>query len=296
MDLFVARVVDGLSNGTVYAFLALALVVVYRGSGHLNIAQGEMAMFATYLAWAIHEQGVPIIAAIGLAMAAAFVGGVVVERALIRPLGSDPGFSIIVATIGLFLVLNAGVGVLWDLDPHRFPTVVASGPDRYVPVLGSRVQYQQIVVLATLLVVLGLLWTVFRYTKVGLAMRTASSNPDSALLLGIRVSTMNALGWGLAAVVGALAASLIAPTTTLNPIMMFNFLIYAMAAAMLGGFDSPGGAVVAGVGLGVSESLVAGYVSAVGSDLKQGFALVVILVVLLVRPTGLFGSQRVERV
>ncbi|MDQ6522942.1 branched-chain amino acid ABC transporter permease [Nocardioides sp. LHD-245] len=296
MELLIARLIDGVNYGVIYGFLALALVCVYRGTHHLNLAQGEMAMFSGFIAYALHAAGLPVILAILGAVAVSFVAGGVVERVLIRPLGAHADYSILLVTIGLFLMLNAAAGVIWGGDPLAFPSLVPDRPDDYIGFFGTRLRYLPLLILGVLLAVMGGLFALFRYTRLGLAMRATASNPESARLLGIRVSGINALGWMLAAAVGALIATLIAPTTTLTTTMMFNFLIYAAAAATLGGFDSPLGAVLAGIVLGVVENLVASYVGFVGSDLKQAVALVILLVVLMVRPTGFFGSKRVERV
>ncbi|WP_300400480.1 branched-chain amino acid ABC transporter permease [Nocardioides sp.] len=296
MDLLIARIVDGFNNGVVYGFLALALVCVYRGTGHLNLAQGEMAMFSAFIAYALHAVGFPVVLAILGAVAIGFIAGGVVERVLIRPLGHGADYSILLVTIGLFLVLNAGAGVIWGGDPLTFPAAVPSAPDDYISFFGTRLRYQQLLILAVLLVVMTALYLLFKYTRLGLAMRVTAGNPDSARLLGMRVNQINSLGWALAAAVGALVGGLISPSTTLTTGMMFNFLIYAAAAATLGGFDSPGGAVLAGIVLGVLENLIGSYISWVGSDLKQAVALVILLGVLMVRPTGLFGTKKVERV
>jgi branched-chain amino acid transport system permease protein len=296
MDLFIARIIDGLNNGVIYGFLALALVCVYRGTKHLNLAQGEMSMFCAYIAYALTRAGVPVIPAIAIVVLIGFLSGAVIERVLIRPLGHDADYSVLLVTIGLFLVLNAGAGIIWGGEPLAFPSVVPSGPDDYVSIFGERLHYQQLLTMIILAVVVAVIYVLFKYTKLGLAMRTATSNPESARLMGIRVNRINALGWMMAAAVGGLLGPLVSPSTTLTTGMMFNFIIYASAAATLGGFDSPGGAVLAGLIIGVVENLIASYVSVVGSDLKQSVALVLLLVVLMVRPSGLFGSKRVERV
>jgi len=296
MQLLIDRILDGFNNGVIYAFLALALVCVYRGTKHLNLAQGEMAMFSAFVAYGLVKAGLPVALAIVVTVIGAFVVGGLIERALIRPLGRDAEYPILLVTIGLFLALNALAGVIWGGSPLSFPTVVPDDPNDYVSVLGSRLHYQELVLLVVLLACLGSLYCLFKYTKVGLAMRVATSSPESAQLLGIRVSRINALGWMLAAAVGGVLGPLVAPSTSLTTGMMFNFLIYAAAAATLGGFDSPGGAVLAGLVIGVAENLVASYVSWVGPDLKQGVALVVLLAVLMIRPEGLFGTRRVERV
>jgi branched-chain amino acid transport system permease protein len=298
MQLIIDRIIDGLNNGVIYAFLALALVCVYRGTGHLNMAQGEMAMFCAFTTYAFVKWGFPIVAAIALVTLIGFIGGGVVERCLIRPLGRGPGaeYLILLVTIGLFLILNTGAGVIWGGDPLSLRAVVPNGASDYISIFGSRLHYQQLVIILVLLAVLGLLFYLFKFTKLGLAMRATASNPDSARLMGIPVNRINMLGWALAAAVGAMLGPLVAPSTTLTTGMMFNFLIYATAAATLGGFDSPGGAVLAGVFIGVFENLVASYVTWVGADLKQSVALVILLVVLMVRPSGVFGTKRAERV
>jgi branched-chain amino acid transport system permease protein len=296
MQLLFARILDGVNNGVIYGFLALALVCVYRGTKHLNLAQGEMAMFCAFIAYGLVTRGFPVALAIALTVLIGFIGGGVIERTLIRPLGRHADYQILLVTIGLFLALNAGAGVIWGGNPLSFPSVVPNQPNDYISVFGSRLHYQQLVIIGVLLAVLGALFYLFRFTRLGLAMRAVTSNPDSARLMGIRVNPIYALGWMLAAGVGALLGPLVAPSTTLNTSMMFNFLIYAAAAATLGGFDSPGGAVLAGILIGVVENLIASYVSLVGPSLKQSVALVVLLGVLMVRPTGLFGTKRVERV
>jgi branched-chain amino acid transport system permease protein len=296
MDLLIARLIDGVNNGVIYGFLALALVCVYRGTKHVNLAQGEMAMFCAFIAYGFTQAGVPVVFAILLAVLAGAVGGGIIERMLVRPLGPTADYSILLVGIGVFLVLNASAGIIWGGEPLAFPNVLPSGPDDYISIFGGRLRYQQLLMMVLLgLVVSGIL-VLFKYTKLGLAMRTATSNPESAQLLGIRVSRINSLAWMMAAAVGGLLGPLVAPGTTLTTFMMFNFLIYAAAAATLGGFDSPGGAVIAGLLIGVLEALVGGYVSFIGSDLKLAMTLVLLLVVLMVKPSGLFGSKRVERV
>lgn len=296
MDLLIARILDGTANGVVYGFVGLSLVIVYRGSGYLNFAQGEMAMFSAYCAWALHAAGVPVLPAALIVIAGAFAVGMAMERVLIRPLGKDAEYGVIIVTIGLFLAINAAASAIWSPDPLRFTSLVPNQPGDFVSIFGKRVQYDEILMLVVLLTVLFILFALFKFTKLGLAMRVAASNPDAGVLLGIRVNRINGLGWALAAAIGGTAAILVAPSTSLTPSFMFNFLIYGAAAAMLGGFDSPGGAVLSGIILGIGENLVASYAQFIGSDLKQGFALVVILAVLMVRPSGLFGSARIERV
>jgi len=296
MDLLIERIVDGLNNGVVYGFLALAMVCVYRATKTLNLAQGEMAMFCGFIAYAIHATGAPITIAVTGAVLAGAVGGAAIERVMIAPLGQGAHYPVLLVTIALFLMLNAGAGMIWGGDPLPFPALVPSGPNDFVSFLGTRLRYTDLLTFGVLCVVLVALYMVFRYTKIGLAMRVVSSNPESAQLVGMRIHRIHSLGWALAGGVGALVAVLVAPTTALSPGMMFNFLLYAAAAATLGGFESPGGAVLAGLIIGVGENLIASYVGFVGEDMKQAVALVALLAVLMVKPTGLFGSAEVERV
>ena len=296
LELFVTRVVQGINNGAVYGFLALALVCTYRGSRALNLAQGELAMLCTFVSWSLANHGVPLPLAIaGGVMVGAALGGVI-ERTLIRPLGRGAEYPVLIVCIGLFLGINALAGVIWGGDPLAFPALVPDAPDDYVSILGARVRYQQLVILGALAIAVTALYAVFQFTRLGLAMRASASNPDSAVLVGVRVSRMNALGWVLAGAVGAVIGPLIAPSTTLSTSMFFTFIIYACAAATLGGFDSPIGAVIAGLVIGVTENLVASYVGFVGDSLKLTVALVILLAVLMVRPSGLLGSREVERV
>lgn len=296
MQLFMDRLLNGFDNGIIYGFLALALVCTYRGSRALNLAQGEMAMFCTFIAYTLVGHGFPVVLAILCAAGVGALSGGVIERTLIRPLGRNADYSVLLVTIGLFLGLNALAGVIWGGDPKAFPSIVPDNPNDYVSVFGAREHYQSLVILGLLVVVVALLYGTFRFTRLGLAMRAAAGNPDSALLLGVRVNRMNSLGWVLAGGIGALLGPLIAPATTVSTTLFFTYVIYAVAAATLGGFDSPIGAVLGGIIIGIAESLVSGYVSFVGDSLGLAVALVILLLVLLVRPSGLLGSRETARV
>lgn len=296
MQLFLNRLLDGFDNGVVYGFLALALVCTYRGSRALNLAQGEMATFCTFVAWQLVHHGVPVILAIACAVVVGAAGGGVIEKTLIRPLGRNADYSVLLVTIGLFLGLNALSGVIWGGDPKSFPSVVPDQPNDFVSVFGAREHYQSLLILGLLIVLVIVLYGTFRYTRLGLAMRAAAGNPDSALLLGVRVNRMNALGWILAGAIGGLLGPLIAPDTTVSTSLFFTYVIYGVAAATLGGFDSPIGAVLGGIIIGVAESLVSSYVSFIGNSLGLAVALVILLLVLLVRPSGLLGTRETARV
>lgn len=295
MELFLDRLVIGLGQGAIYALLALALVLIYRSTGLLNFAQGEMALFSTYMTWQLIEWGLPLVVAVILSMILSFIGGALIERAIIRPVGDvehNP-LSIVIVTIGLFLAFNALVGWVWGTDGKIFPKALTTTLDLGV----TTVSWQTVATLGVLVAELVVLYLVFQKTKLGLAMRAVASNSESSRLVGIRVGRMLMFGWGLAATVGALGGSLYASTlTTLDPSLMAVLLIYAFAAATLGGFDSPVGAVVGGLIVGVVTVMAEGYISWIGGDLKLAFAFVLILIVLMVRPQGLFGKEQVKRV
>jgi len=296
MQLFMDRLLDGFDNGVVYGFLALALVCTYRGSRALNLAQGEMATFCTFIAWELVHHGSPVVLAVICAAAVGAVSGGVIERTLIRPLGRNAEYPVLLVTIGLFLGLNALSGVIWGGEPKQFPSMVPDNPNDYVSIFGAREHYQSLLTFGLLVVLVGVLYGTFRFTRLGLAMRAAAGNPDSALLLGVRVNRMNSLGWVLAGAIGALLGPLIAPDTTVSTTLFFTYVIYAVAAATLGGFDSPIGAVLGGIIIGIAESLVSSYVSFIGNSLSLAVALVILLLVLLVRPSGLLGTRETARV
>ena len=293
MDIFVQQVMSGLATGGIYASLALALVMIYQATDVVNFAQGEMAMFATYLAWTFMNAGVSYWTAFVLTLAIAFVGGVVIQRVVIRPVENKPILTIVIVTLGLLVILNSMAGWIWTYLQKPFPTPFPREPIRMGTVVFGAHDLGEI---AVTLIMLALLFVFFRFTPLGLAMRAAAQNPLSSRLAGIRVSWMLALGWGLAATFGAVAGIMVAPILTLDPNMMGGIQIYAFAAATLGGFGSPVGAVVGGFLVGVVENLVGTYVSFIGTELKLTVALAMIIVVLLVKPSGLFGRTHVRRV
>jgi branched-chain amino acid transport system permease protein len=296
MDLFFDRLFLGLQQGAIYASVAMALVLIYRATGLVNFAQGEMALFSTFITWQLFEDGWPIGLAILVSMVVSFVGGAAIERFLIRPVGDvkQNALPVVIVTIGLLLALNALAGWIWGVESKNFPKIF--GTD-VVEVGPASISYQTLGVLAVLAVEVVLLYLLFQKTKIGLAMRAVTSNSESSRLVGIRVGRVLMFGWGLAAAVGALAGALYASElATLDTNIFLQLLIYAFAAATLGGFDSPVGAVVGGLLVGEITVMVGGYVDWVGEDLKLGAAFVLILIVLLVRPEGLFGRKQVRRV
>ena len=293
MTQLVQQIIDGIATGSIYASLALALVLIFRSTHVINFAQGEMAMFSTFVAWQLTESGFPIWGAIAVTLVVSFLAGAVIERTIIRPVESASALTVVIVTLGLLLVFNQGAGWIWDFLIKKFPDPF---PARIYAAGDLRLSMQTIGIVLVLIVTVVVLYVLFQYTKVGLAMRVAATNPESSRLVGIRVGRMLMLGWGLAAMLGALAGVMVAPKLFLEPNMMFGVQIYAFAAATLGGFDSPVGAVVGGITIGVVENLAGTYVGWIGADLKIAVPLVVILTVLLVKPTGLFGAKRVLRV
>ncbi|MFM8857163.1 MAG: branched-chain amino acid ABC transporter permease [Actinomycetota bacterium] len=299
MERLFQYIFDGLSFGAIYALLALGLVVVFRGTGHLNFAQGEMAMFCTFLVWQYDAWGVPFILAVVLGTATGFVFGAGVEVTLIRGVAKKSEAGVFVVSIALFLGLNSLASMIWgNLPPEQMPSLFPDEPNDFLRIFGAVWRYEYIGVLVVALILMGLLFLLFAKTKFGLAMRSVASNPESARLVGIPTGVVLASSWGIAAAMGALSGTLWGGIVgELNAGLMFTVFIYAAASATLGGFDSPGGAVIAGLSIGVGEQLAAGYFPGwIGQELKLAVALLTIFVVLLFKPSGLFGSSKVERV
>jgi branched-chain amino acid transport system permease protein len=291
---FFQQVVSGLASGGIYAALALALVLIHRATGVINFAQGEMAMFTTYIAWTLTaNHGWSYWPAFAATLVFAFVLGVGIQRVIIRPIERGPVLTTVIITIGLILIFNGGAGWIWSAEVRAFPSPF---PNNTWNVGGVAISQQDVGTIAIVLVLVALLWAFFQFTKVGLALRASALNPDASRLVGVRVGWMLAIGWGLAALLGAVAGMLAAPTIFLDPNMMQAILIYSFAAAVLGGIDSPFGAVAGGMLLGVGLNLIGAYVDFVGADLRLPVALLIILIVLLVRPAGLFGKPIARRV
>ena len=292
MERFVQVIVDGLATGSLYGALALAVVLIYRSTGIVNFAQGELAMFSTFIAWGLIQAGLPLAGALLGALVLSFVGGMLIERLVIRPVEGGEVLTLVIVTLGLYILVNSLAGWIWGFGNRAFPSLFGDGS---FDLAGVRISVESIGIVAVLIAVVGILFAVFQRTKVGLAMRAVSLNPDSSRLVGISVGRTLMIGWGIAALVGALAGALIAPRLFLDVNFMGGVLIYSFAAATLGGFDSPWGAVLGGWIIGIAENLAGTYVDFIGSDLKILVPLVAILVVLLFRPTGLFGSEEVAR-
>lgn len=294
MTQFFQQIVAGLAAGGIYGSLALALVLIHRATGVINFAQGEMATFSTYILWTLTtNHGWSYWPAFAATLAVSFAGGMGIHQTVIRPVERGSQIRVVIVTIGLLLLINGAMTWIWSGEVR---SVESPFPSRTTDIGGVAISLQDIGTIAVSVGTVVLLWLFFRFTKVGLAMRASAVNPAEARLVGVRVTWMLGLGWGLAAVLGAIAGMLTAPSVFLDPTMMQAVLIYAFAAAVLGGIDSPIGAVVGGLMLGVGLNLISTYVDFVGPDLQLPAALLVILVVLLLKPAGIFGKPHVRKV
>jgi branched-chain amino acid transport system permease protein len=292
VELFTNQVLAGIATGAIYACMALAVVMIYQAIDHLNFAQGEMAMFSTFIAWQLMQWGVPYWWSFLLTLAISFAGGILIERLLFKPLAKAPVLTNVAGFIALFAIVNSVAGLTWDFTIKQFPTPFGSAP-----FLGSQLisTHQAGMIGVTLLMLVGL-YLFFQFTRIGLAMRAAAALPESARLVGVNTSWMIALGWGMASAIGAVAGILIAPVVFLEPNMMGGVLVYGFAAAVLGGLSSPLGAVIGGFLVGVFENLAGTYIPGVGNELKLPIALALIITVLVFKPAGLFGRAIVKRV
>ena len=289
MQAFLHQLASGFASGCIYACLALALVMIYQSTHHINFAQGEMAMFSTYLAATAIQAGIPYWAAFFGVLLLSLAGGAAIHQIFIRPVEKAPVLSAVAIFISLLVIFNSLAGWIWGFTSRSFPSPF-DGWKAGAPYLSG---HELGLVLVTL-AVLGVVFAFFRFTVVGLAMRAAAQNPVSSQLAGIPVGATLALGWGLAAALGSVAGMMAAPLLYLDPHLMSGLLLYAFAGALLGGITNSWGAVAGGILIGVAENLAGAYL--VGTELKLVFALCVILLVLLVRPAGLFGRATVVRV
>ncbi|TDV56517.1 branched-chain amino acid ABC transporter permease [Actinophytocola oryzae] len=293
MQQLIQTLLDGAASGLIYGSLALALVLIHRATKIPNFAQGEMAMLATFIAWQLMSVGLPWGVAVAITVVCCLVGGYGLQRGLIRWVERSPHLTQTMVTLGLFMVINAAVGLIWGNLAKTVESPLPSGPIRIAGVVTS---WQVVGMFGAVAILLILLFLLFNRSRLGLRLRAAAQNPDSARLAGIDVGRAYGIGWGLSAVIGGVVGVMIAPQTGLEPNFMFPVLLYAFAAATVGGFDSPVGAVVGGLLVGVIEAVTATYVDFIGTELSLTVALVVIVVVLIVRPHGLFGKKEVARV
>nr|VFK38105.1 MAG: amino acid/amide ABC transporter membrane protein 1, HAAT family [Candidatus Kentron sp. TC] len=290
MDLFLQQTLGGLASGAIYACIALAVVMIYQAIDHINFAQGEMAMFSAFIAWQMLQWGWPFWLAFTTCVLLSFIGGMLIERLLFAPLRGAPVLSHVIVFVALFFIFNSLAGFIWGFTIKVFPSPFPEEPPFQTTLIGMH----ELGMIGVASIMLSLIYAFFRFTSTGLAMRAAAANPQSARLVGISVERMFAIGWGLAAAIGAVAGMLIAPVVYLEPNMMLGILLYGFAGAVLGGLTSPGGAVLGGFLVGVAENLLGTYL--IGGELKLTFVLILIIGVLLVRPSGLFGRVVIHRV
>src|ERR1700680_4569913 len=293
MQEFMQQVVSGIASGGIFASLALALVLIYNAMGLVNFAQGEMAMFATFIAFTLVDHGLSYWIAFPLTLVIAFAAGVLVQRVVIRPVERAPVLTLVIITLGLATLVNGAACFLWGYIPRAFSSPF---PVRTVSVGGVVASLQDLGVIGVSAAVLVLIYVLLQRTTIGLSMRAAAHHPEAARLLGVRVSWMLALGWGLASAVGAVSGIMVAPIILLEPNMMQTIIIYAFAAAVLGGIESPLGAVIGGLIVGVTVNLAGTYLPFVGGDLQLAVALAIIIGVLVLKPNGLLGRPSVRRV
>jgi branched-chain amino acid transport system permease protein len=292
---FFQYVVVGLANGGVYATLALALVLIHRATGIVNFAQGELGMFATFIAWSlINHHGIPYWGAFFLTLLIAFFGGVAVHQVVIRPLERGSALTVVTATIAMLVVLNGLAGWIWSPSAKFLQSPF---PLKVLDVGGVIMNVQDLGVIGVSLGCVVVVFLFFRFTRLGLQMRAAAVGPATSRLLGIRVSLMLSVGWGLASMLSAVSGMMAAPSVQLDPNFLLLILRYSFAAAVLGGIDSPVGSVVGAFLIGIGISLLSGYASSfLGTELPLPVALAVLLIVLVVRPAGLLGRVVVRRV
>jgi branched-chain amino acid transport system permease protein len=292
MQEFFQLVVSGIATGGIFASLALALVLIYNAMGLVNFAQGEMAMFATFLAYSLVGRGISFWIAFPVTLVLAFAGGIAVQRIVIKPVERAPVLTLVIITLGLATLINGLAGFIWSYVPRSFPSPFSADT---IGVGGVFISYRDLGVIAVSGLVLLVVYLLLQRTTVGLTMRAAAHHPEASRLLGVHVSWMLALGWGLASAVGAVSGMMVAPILLLEPNMMQSIIIYAFAAAVLGGIESPLGAVIGGLIVGVTVNLAGAYIPNAG-DLELAFGLGIIILVLVLKPNGLFGRAALRRV
>jgi branched-chain amino acid transport system permease protein len=289
---FVNLTLSGVTSGMVFATVGLALVLIWRATRIVNFAQGAMLMFTTFLAWTVVDQGGSYWLALTVGLVSGLLLGAVVERVVVRPVENKPPLNAVIVTLGLFVLLQAFAGMIWGDQPHSYPPAFTI---QGFTVGGTRLLLSpfDLFVIGAVAVVMIALTVLFRRTDVGLKLRAAAFAPEVSRLLGVRVGRMLTLGWALASLVGSLAGVLIAPSVFVGPTQFDAILVFGFTAAVIGGLDSPVGAVVGGLLLGCTLSYVSGYVS---SDIVTLGAFAVLIAVLMIRPNGLFAVTAGRRV
>jgi branched-chain amino acid transport system permease protein len=291
---FVDYTLNGVSTGMVYAAVALSLVLIWRSTRILNFAAGSMAMFTSYIALSVLDRNASYWLAFVVALASGFVLGAVVERVIIRQVESKPPINAVIVTLGLFILLEAVAGMIWGNSRSRsFPAHFSGVGFKIGGTHVAFAPFDAFIVVSVAIVMVALL-VLFRYTSLGLRMRAAAFEPLVARLQGVRVSRMLTLGWALASMAGSLAGVLVAPRILpLSPNYLEDVLVYGFTAAVLGGLDSPVGALVGGLVIGLTRSYVSGYI---GTSYEVVGALAILIAVLMVRPEGLFSRMAARKV
>jgi branched-chain amino acid transport system permease protein len=289
---FVDLTLNGIANGAIYAAVALSLVLIWRATRILNFAQAGMLMFTTFIAWTAIDHGASYWVGFAVALVSGLLLGALVERLVIRPVEGAPALNAIIVTLGVLVLLQAVAGMIWGGNPRSFPP--AFSIKGYVigdhAVLFSPFDLFTVVVVGVLMAAVVLLFT---RTSLGLRMRAAAFAPEVARLVGVRVGHMFTVGWALASLAGSLAGVLVAPSVFVAPNTFDSVLVFGFTAAVIGGLESPLGALVGGTTLGLALSYVSGYG---GAELVTLGALVILIAVLMVRPSGLFTRAQARRV
>ncbi len=289
--MFAQLLVSGLALGSVYALLGIGLVLIHKATDVVNFAQGEMAMFMTFVALVLlNRLGLPLAAVFLVGPIAGALVAALTERVVMRPIASAPPVNAIITTIGLWMIFNHAAGWIWGYDPYKFPSLF---PSEAIEIAGARISPNSLGVIGVSLLVMSVLYVFFEHTREGTAMRAASMHRRAAQLMGVDVGRVSLLAWALAGGVGAVCGMLVAPALFLDFEMMGTVLLKAFAGAIIGGFNSMPGAVLGCLLVGVAETFFGGYVS---SAFKDAFAFVAIVAVLMLRPAGLFGSSRIRKV
>jgi branched-chain amino acid transport system permease protein len=294
MQEFVEFTLGGISDGMIYAAIGLSLVLIWRGTRVLNYAQGGMAMFTSYIALIVINGTGSYWLGFVIALAAGLVLGAALERVTIRPTAGKPPLNAVIVTIGLLILIEGAAGIIYGSRNRSFPppySIVGAKVGSFA--LGSGSSPTAIFTAVAVLAAAGLLAVLFRFTPVGLRMRASAFNSTVAQLMGVRVGRMTTLGWALAGLIGALAGMLVTPQTFLYPNSMDSIFVLGFTAAVIGGLDSPVGAIVGGLILGVLLSYVTGYI---GSNLPELAGLAILMLVLMFRPSGLFASTASRQV
>jgi branched-chain amino acid transport system permease protein len=297
LQLYIQRVIDGSTNGVLYGAVAISLVLVFKATRVINFSQGAMATMGAFFAFRCFDSwSFPAWAAVIAAMVASAIVAALLERTLIRPFDPDNHLAIVIVTLGMYIALNALTAYIWGFDPRGFPSLFPHNADDFVSISGARLYYDQIGTATVVVITVLAINLLLSRTKLGLAMRCVANSVETSRLMGINVGRSIMVSWALAAATGTLAACLVAPTTYLEPGYMDKVLIFSFAAATLGGLDSIGGALIGGIFVGLTISLVTGYIPALGSQFSLACAFLIIIGVLQFKPAGLFGHRRLERV